>query len=404
MILFEGGTDPRYAIYRIPGIVATADGALLAYCEARRSPRGDWGATDILLRRSDDGGETWSAPAQMNIQREAVAKNPSALAQGLAGADEIVCGSPVAVADARPGVAHFLYCVENYRCFYRRSEDDGRNWTQPVEITAAFDGLQARYPWRVFALGPGHGIQLGGGRLLVPAWLSPGTGGHAHRPSAVTTLYSDDGGASWRAGEIVVEHGPEVINPSETALVELADGRVMANMRSESPHHRRLVSTSPGGIGGWSAPRVDEALFEPVCFGSLARAARPFPFLDQTAEAQRSQRGILLNSPLHATDADAGAAEPSMREAHYELVFVNPDSRSSFSPGQTWGRRENLVVRLSRDGGETWPLARVIDPGPAGYADLAAGVGGRMYCFYERGPGSQQLCLARFDREWLAGG
>jgi hypothetical protein len=46
----------------------------------------------------------------------------------------------------------------------------------------------------------------------------------------------------------------------------------------------------------------------------------------------------------------------------------------------------------------------VLDPGPAGYADLAVGADETIYCFYERGPGSQQLCLARFDREWLAGG
>lgn len=364
--LFRAGEGP-YAIYRIPGIITAPGGALIAYCEARRNLHGDWGATDILLRSSRDGGCTWDVPVQMNRLSESIAKNPVALAQSLAPAGEIVCGSPVAIADSRRGIVHFLYCVENYRCFYRRSVDDGRSWSDPMEITSAFDELQVCYPWRVFALGPGHGIQLSTGRLLVPVWLSPGSGAHAHRPSVVATIYSDDSGAHWQAGEILAAHGAEIVNPSEAALVELANGRVMANIRSESAFHCRLVSTSPDGASQWSAPEIDGTLFEPVCFASL------------------------VNWP--------GAG----------LLFVNPDSRDSFNPGQAWGRRENLTVRLSRDEGRTWPLARVIDSGPAGYADLAIGAGGAAFCFYEGGSqgdnafASQYLWLARFNLEWLEG-
>lgn len=385
--LFRAGDDPRYAIYRIPGLVVTPGGALLATCEARRRPRGDWGATDIMLRRSLDG-QAWSAPLQMNLPAQLFRKNPVALEQGLAAADEIVCGSPLLIAGS--DAAHFLYCVENQHCFYRRSDDDGLSWSEPREITAAFDEFQARYPWRVFALGPGHGIQLSSGRLVAPAWLSPGSGGTVtprtvgatprssggHRPSAATTIFSDDGGASWQAGEIIVEHGSEIVNPSETALAELPDGRVtplavrgvMANIRSESAAHRRLVSISPDGAGGWSAPEFDPELFEPVCFASLA---------------------CLPGG---------------------ELLFCNPDSRASFGTGQGWGKRENLTVRLSRDGGQSWPVARVIDPGLAGYADLGAGSDGRIYCLYEGGGlggdpySSSALWLACFNLEWLRGG
>ncbi len=68
------------------------------------------------------------------------------------------------------------------RCFYIRSDDDGLTFTKPVEITATFDQFRPEYDWKVLATGPAHGIQLKSGRLLVPVWLSPGTGGHAHRP------------------------------------------------------------------------------------------------------------------------------------------------------------------------------------------------------------------------------
>jgi sialidase-1 len=121
----------------------------------------------------------------------------------------------------------------------------------------------------VLATGPGHGIQLRNGRLVVPVWLSTGTGGHAHRPSVTATIYSDDRGKSWQRGAIAVPDTAEFVFPNETTAAQLSDGRVMLNVRSESKAHRRLVVTSPDGAMGWSAPRFEGALVEPICFGSL---------------------------------------------------------------------------------------------------------------------------------------
>jgi sialidase-1 len=216
------------------------------------------------------------------------------------------------------------------------------------------------------ATGPGHGIRLSNGRLLVPVWLSTGTGGHAHRPSAVSVISSVDHGRSWKRGEIVVAD-PNPVNPSETAAVELADGRVMLNIRHESEPHLRGVSVSRDGMTGWSPMRLDEALPEPVCFGSLARLSR-----------------------RPGEDKD-------------RILFVNPHNEK--------GReRRNLTVKLSEDEGRTWPVSRSIEPGTSGYADLAVGADGTIFCFYERGTAGggstnpRSLCLARLNREWLTGG
>lgn len=361
--LFEAGDGP-YAIYRIPGIVVTASGALLVCCEGRRSASGDWGAIDLLLRSSADGGRTWEPPRRMNRVPEPVKHNPAALEQGL-GTGRQTCNNPLLIADREPGHVHFLYCVEYARCFYRTSRDDGLSWSEPLDITPALQELQTRYPWRVCAVGPGHGIQLSSGRLLAPVWLSPGTGGHAHRPSAAASIYSDDAGRSWHAGAIILEDGPVFANPSETALVELSNGRVMANMRTEASFFRRVTALSPDGAHAWSAPRIEPDLFDPVCFAGLVRC---------------------------------GAGR---------MLFSNPDSQTTAGPGR---KRENLTVRLSEDDGQTWPVARVVDPGLAGYSDLASGPDGMIYCFYEGGGlgndayASAHLWLARFDLGWLRGG
>ena len=108
--LFSAG-EGGYALYRIPGVVVTAKGTVLAYCEARKTGAGDWGHIDVMMRRSTDGGRRWG-PARKVVQPPADArKNAVAAAQKLGGAGEITVNNPVAIA-GRDGVVHFLYCVE----------------------------------------------------------------------------------------------------------------------------------------------------------------------------------------------------------------------------------------------------------------------------------------------------
>jgi sialidase-1 len=367
--LFQAGQG-GYELYRIPGLVVTSKGTLLAYCEARKGSRSDWGTIDLLFRRSTDGGKTWSDPYPAGRVAGPHTKNPVALAQKLADPDTITYNNPVAIADRQAGTVHFLFCLEYMRCFYQRSDDDGVTFSKPVEITAAFEPFREKFAWKVLATGPGHGIRMTSGRLLVPVWLSTGTGGHAHRPSVVATIFSDDAGKTWKAGDIVASATDPLTNPNETAAEQLCDGQVVLNIRSESKENRRAVAFSKDGSSSWSRPAFDDALAEPVCFGSLCRlSAKP------------------------ADDRD-------------RLLFANPDhlgrADGKERPGQ--GRdRKNLTVRLSYDEGKTWAASRVLDPGPAAYCDLAAGSDGAIYCLYERG-GYKTLTLARFDTAWLTAG
>ena len=360
--VFRAG-ERGYKLYRIPGVVVTQKGTVITYGEARRGDSGDWGTIDLVARRSADGGRTWGEPIPFPQVEGPKQKNPVALAQNLAAPDAVTYNNPVLIPD-RAGIVHGLFCMEYARCFYIRSEDDGVTWSAPVEITATFEKVRPVYHWKVLATGPGHGIQLRSGRLLIPVWLSTGTGGHAHRPSVTTTIYSDDGGKTWVAGEIAVPNTPEWVNPNETVAVELADGKVMLNVRSESKPQRRLITTSADGVKDWSAPRFDEGLFEPVCFASLVR----------------------------------------LRDAR-TLVFSNPD------PETKKRDRKNLTLKVSEDDGATWPVSRVLEADRTGYSDLAQLSDGTLLCFYERSSTDGKsdaktgvLTLARVPLNWLRGG
>jgi sialidase-1 len=367
--LFEANTD-GYALYRIPGIVVTQRGSVLAYCEARKTGKSDWDTIDLMLRRSTDGGRTWSPRQKIADVPGPKTKNPVALAQNLANPDDVTYNNPVAFAD-RDGSVHLLFCLEYARCFSMKP---------PVEVTATFDKFRPEYDWKVLATGPGHGIQLRTGRLVVPVWLSTGTGGHAHRPSVTASIYSDDHGKTWQRGDIAVPNTDEWMFPNETVAVELADGRVLFNVRSESLVNRRLVTISPDGATQWSSPRFDDALLEPICMASVVR---------------------LSSKP----DSDKN-----------RIVFANPHNLARADGKEQPGKgrdRRNVSIKLSYDEGQTWAVSKPLEPGYSAYSDLAVLPDGTILCFYERGrrgdaskkPTSYAgLTVARFNLEWLTDG
>jgi sialidase-1 len=268
------------------------------------------------------------------------------LAQNLANPSDVTYNNPVAIPDQKSGAVHFLFCLEYMRAFYMRSDDDGQSFSKATEITSAFDAFRPEYAWKVLATGPGHGIQLRNGRLLVPIWLSTGTGGHAHRPSVTSTIVSDDSGKTWRRGAIAVPDTADFVFPNETTAAQLSDGRVMLNVRTETKSHRRTIVTSADGSSQWSAPKFDNALLEPICFGTL----------------------ISLGGK--------------------RLAFANPDNLEKTGAAAEPGKnrdRKNLTVQFSKDDGATWQRKLVIEAGWSGYSDLAYGKDKTIYLFYEHG-------------------
>lgn len=330
----EGG----YHTYRIPSAIISPKGHVLAFCEGRKAGRGDAGNIDLVLKRSEDGGKTWG---KLQVVWDDAGNT---------------CGNPCPVVDARTGtiwmpMTHNLggdteskivigKSEKSRTVWLTKSTDDGRTWDKPVEITR--DVKKPEWTW--YATGPGVGIQLRSGRLLVPC-DSKSDGGKT-RESHV--IFSDDGGTSWRLGGVV---GPQC---NESQAVELADGSVMLNMRTYRASNRRLVAVSTDGGETFTEPVEDPALVEPVCQASILRLP------------------------------GAGGG----------ILFSNPAST----------KRERMTVKLSRDEGKTWTKGRILHAGPAAYSCLTVLPDGAVGCLYERGEKSayETITFARFDRSWLA--
>ena len=339
-----------YASMRIPALVVTKKGTLLAFCEGRVGTASDWADMDLLMRRSKDGGKTWGS-------HTVIAKRKSG--QPTSNATPIV---------DRDGTIHLLYQRDYARAYYTFSKDDGKTWSKATDITYAFDAFKPEYDWKVLAPGPGHSIQLTSGRLLVPVWLSDPAKikpKRSHAPSCIATIYSDDLGRTWKRGEIIANNSETFKNPSETMAIQLNDGRVMVNIRNVSEVHRRGVSYSNDGISAWSKPVFDDELFEPVCMATIIRLQ----------DGQQSP-----------------------------MLFINPDSEIPGAAPLPKYPRKNLTAKLSYDEGQNWPIKKVINQGPSGYADVAIGPDGTIYCLYETNSGKDwnySLVLKKISLKWI---
>ncbi|MGQ9732767.1 MAG: sialidase family protein [Candidatus Zipacnadales bacterium] len=329
--------EEGYHTFRIPALIVTSWGTVLAFCEGRKLSQSDTGDIDLVLKRSLDGGNTWG-PLQIVSE-----DGPNTM------------GNPCPVVDSDTGIIWMLMThnlgedtegeiVEgtskgSRTVWLTKSEDDGVTWADPIEITTT----TKRTNWTWYATGPGVGIQLRSGRLIIPCdHIESGT-----KELGAHIIYSDDHGKSWQLGGTV--RG----DVNECQVVELADGSLMLNMRNYHPEYRnrRAVSISTDGGFAWSAKRWDETLIEPVCQASLLRY-------------------------------DEG-----------RLLFSNPAST----------QRVKMTVRLSEDDGRTWPKEYVLHSGPAAYSCLTVLPNGMLGCLYERGERSpyEGLTFARFGLEIL---
>ena len=299
-LLAEGTQIPEvgdYLLYRIPGLVEAPNGDLLAYFECRMG--GDWSAIDVCMRRSADGGKTWSDQVLL-----------------ASGHGRVTMNNPVMIVDGER--IHLLYCEAYKRLYHRVSHDSGYTWSAPVELTEQVDASTGFF-WSCLAPGPGHGIRTAAGRLIVPIWFAFNRlDTYSHHPSLVTTLFSDDGGKSWRVGAPL--EGKEIPNPNESTLTELPDGRLLMNIRNESDRLLRATAISQDGGETFSPMELDPTLPDPVCQGSICRAGDGLLFVNCHSSVQKERNHLTIRYKKN-TDAPWESLEISETGGYSDVCF-----------------------------------------------------------------------------------
>jgi hypothetical protein len=317
------------------GLTVAADGTVLAFSEGRLSP-GDASPHHIVLKRSPDNGKSWQASA-------IVLKSNGTRCYA----------NPTPVVDSK-GTIHLLY-AENFSndssiLYQITSRDNGLTWSEPSALVHAFRGDPYK---RAFHLpGPGHGIRLKNGRLLVQVW-------HRHsisypqlqRKYGVSTLYSDDNGRSWQNSDYIPLS--DSLQGNESRLVSLSNGDVLMDARPSgvARQQKRLISVSRNGGTTWSP------------FSESSKAA--FTAVDMGLNTIRyGNRSYLLSS------------YPS-------------------GPG-----RQNMVLQASGDEGSSWYQPKLIAKGKVNYSDIAVLKDGSMLVLYGRGA-PKEVVACRLFKDWI---
>ena len=359
--VFVSGTE-GYRSFRIPALITCPNWELLAFCEGRVCWAGDFGNIDLVMKRSVNGGATWS-PLQVVAEF---------------GELQVCCPAPVVdlsdPAFPKGRIFVFYNTGNNHEgevikgngiklCKYVASEDNGKTWSAPVDITtqvhrpkrpevdAAFNFSE---DWRYYANTPGHAIQLQSGkyqgRIYVAANHSAGDPQKAAGHYAAHGYYSDDHGKTFKLAATV-----DLPGSNESMAVELSNSRLMMNSRNQRGDIRaRIVTLSNDGGATWEKPRFDATLIDPVCQGSILG-----------------------------------------------FGFENGKRVVAFCNAADTRRRDNLTLRISMDEGATWARSFPLAKAPEGtrgdfaaYSDMAQLDPAHIGVLYER-EGYSQIVFAK---------
>lgn len=333
--------------FRVHAVDVTPAGTVLAFSEARVGTSADDGPKDLVLRRSADGGRTWGPTTFIEDH------------------DGGAWANPTPVVDLRTGRITVFYALNaagrSSRVFQRASTDDGLSWSDATEVTDLFAGNE--HGWTFHLPGPGRGIQLAGGRLLVEVWHRRSIDvPAADRDYSVSVVYSDDRGRTWHWGGVVPD--PAGLGLDEARIAQLSTGEVILNARlagGVSNTSRAVARSRDGGL----------------------------TFTDAVVET---------NIAPHAGIASGLVARVD-RNGVERVVYTSPAKGTG---------RDTLYARLSHDGAESWSWGRVIDNARAGYSDVVWLDDSTLLVLYSRlgGSGVETLDVvaARFDLAWLTQG
>jgi sialidase-1 len=352
--VFHPKTD-GFASIRIPSVVVTNGGTVLALAEGRAA-HADQAKNKLVLKRSVDGGKSWSKITMIAEDGDRALNNPCAVVERQSGQVLLMYQSYPAGIGERSGEILPGYDGDRIvRSWLITSDDEGLTWSNPREVTR--DTKREKIITTV-ASGPGIGIQLRSGkhagRILIP--FNEGPFGVWN----IYAAYSDDQGKTWRMGEVAPgahvdnEKGRQASTVNEAQLVELQDGSVRFNVRRWAGNPVRKTSISKDGGVTWSMVEDVPEQVDPSCMASIFRYSN-------TANGSQSR-----------------------------ILFSGPQSND----------RENGTIFVSYDEGKTWPVKRTLFSGSFAYSCLTELPDGTIGCLYET-DNTQRIVFARFSIDWL---
>ena len=329
--IFKSGSE-GYNTFRIPTIITTDSGVVLAFAEGRKNSSSDSGDIDLVLKRSTDGGKTWGDLIVIRDDSTNVCGNPSPVIDRKTG--KIFLLSTWNRGDDTESEIINMTSVDTRRVYVMNSIDEGLSWSKPIEITD-----KVKKPnWTWYATGPVHGIQIREGskkgRMIIPCdHIEANTKKYYSH-----IIYSDDGGSSWNIGGTTPQ---DQVN--ECSVAEIGKGKLILNMRNyDRTQMNRKISISNDYGESWGDIYDDKALVEPICQASILRY---------------SFKGYGRN----------------------DLLFINPADKN---------KRLNMTLRLSNDLGRTWKGEFLLHEGPSAYSDITKLRNGNVGCLFEAGKNS----------------
>ena len=251
-VIFKKG-DNGYHTFRIPALIQTKSGDILAFAVGRKNSGGDSGDIDMVMKRSTDGGKTWGNIITVWDDQENVCGNPAPVVVSQTG--RVILLSTWNHGKDHTGNIRERTGIDTRRVFMMHSDDNGLTWSKPEEITGS-----VKLPeWTWYATGPCHALETSKGRLIVPcnhgiSVDGKPAGSHSH------VIYSDDRGMTWNIG------GCPLVG-DESTVVELSDGSIMMNMRGPRDKERerkysssRFVAVSHDGGETFCKPYIRSKL------------------------------------------------------------------------------------------------------------------------------------------------
>jgi sialidase-1 len=278
IVVFERG-EGGYYCHKIPYIQQTTSGALLAFAEARgaygRESCDDYSGTDLVFKRSEDGGESWS-------ELQVLYSNSSSSVSN-------VIGNAAPVLDESTGIIWVPFCRNNEEVLLTHSVDEGKTWAQPKPLQGVVSP-----DWKWVGLGPPAGLQLKSGRLLIPSYHTTAYKGDGEL-SEGHTMYSDDGGATWHIGASTFG---SPFKSNECQAVQLTNGSVLINARVLLNRRIQVISNDGGLTFGDSA--IANGLTETVegCEGSIIGGDNGVLYYSGVSNNKLIRRGMQIYQSL----------------------------------------------------------------------------------------------------------